>query len=298
MDDDHGPPRKTGCGRCQEMCASCCAISTCSRLHGEACLQPPVARAAMIDSFVKIAGAIAPFMWPMVALMVLWRFTPVLRDFLANLSEGSVKAFGVEATAKRKATEEIAKANLKAEDPKASEVNFKPGVGKSWRLADLVTSIIPANFLEGRSALWVDDKPEGNLDEQQAFATFGLSILTATNTEQALRVLDNGTFDVIISDLKRGSDDTAGFAFLEELKTRKDATPVIFYTATFGPGLEKEAVSRGAYALTNQASDLLLILAEVIGPKRQRESSGFLHWLRQSRPRANRSRDLHQRELS
>ncbi len=199
----------------------------------------------MIDSFVKIAGAIAPFLWPMVALIVLWRLTPALRDFLANLSEGSVKAFGVEATAKRKATEEIAKANQKAEDPKASAVNFKPGQSKSWRLADLVTSIIPANFLEGRSALWVDDKPEGNLNEQQALATFGLSILTTTSTEQALQVLDKGTFDVIISDLKRGSDDTAGFKFLEELKKRKDTTPVIFYTATFGPGTRERSARAG-----------------------------------------------------
>jgi hypothetical protein len=48
----------------------------------------------MVDSFVKIVEALAKlisaFAWPAVGIYLVWRFTPTLKDFLADMSEGTL----------------------------------------------------------------------------------------------------------------------------------------------------------------------------------------------------------------
>jgi hypothetical protein len=70
-----------------------------------------------VDDLTKVAGAVTGFLntiaWPLVVLWIVHKFAPLLRDFLANMTEGTVKAFGIEANAKRNATVEIVKADLK-----------------------------------------------------------------------------------------------------------------------------------------------------------------------------------------
>src|SRR5882724_9325042 len=119
----------------------------------------------MVDSFVKILGAIATlinaFAWPLVAVWLIWKFAPVIRDFLANISEGSLKGFGIEATAKRNAAVEILKADLaKSDGDRATETNLQllTRAENSIRSADALTNVLPVKELKGKSILWVDDE--------------------------------------------------------------------------------------------------------------------------------------------
>jgi CheY-like chemotaxis protein len=250
-----------------------------------------------MDSWAKLIGSIAELItslaWPIVAIYLIYRFGATFRDFVAGIYEGSFKGFGVEATAKReRRTQAVAQADLKSEIPGADNalvLQMPVGSGKSHRLADLVTRAIPPNSLEGHLVLWVDDKPDQNIAEQRALNSYGLNIVTATSTDRALELLREKSFDVIISDLKRGDDQIAGFKFLEELRKRGIRTPVIFYTSTFGPQLETTAVAKGAVGLTNQASDLIMLLNDTLNPNWKAEHTDALPrwWAAAKRPPAN-----------
>src|ERR1700754_4009755 len=69
-----------------------------------------------IDDSIKITTAVTGFLgtiaWPIVVLWIVLKFAPLVRDFLANITEGSLKGFGIEATAKRKAAIDLATAEL------------------------------------------------------------------------------------------------------------------------------------------------------------------------------------------
>ena len=242
----------------------------------------------------SIAELITSLSWPIVAAYLIYRFGATLRDFVASIYEGSFKGFGVEATARReRQTQAVARADLKSEIPGADNaliLQMAVGSGKSHRLADLVTRAVPLRSLEGHLVLWVDDKHDQYIAEQRALNSYGLNIVTATSTEHALQLLEKESVDVIISDLKRGNDQIAGFKFLEEIRKRGIRTPVIFYTSTFGPDLEATAISKGAVGLTNQASDLVLLLNDAINPSWKAGGTDAFHrWWVATRPPAKRA---------
>jgi hypothetical protein len=64
------------------------------------------------DQVIRLLGAIAQLLgvlvWPVVLVFFLLRFGGALRDFLSNLGEFSLKAPGVEASAKRRREEAVA----------------------------------------------------------------------------------------------------------------------------------------------------------------------------------------------
>lgn len=55
--------------------------------------------------------------------------------------------------------------------------------------------------------LWVDDHPSNNSYERRAFERIGVGVKEVTSTADALRelVTDAWTYDVIVTDLRRGT---------------------------------------------------------------------------------------------
>ena len=51
------------------------------------------------STFAGLLGTIA---WPTAVLWIVFKFAPLFRDFITKMTERSLKAFAVEATAKRK----------------------------------------------------------------------------------------------------------------------------------------------------------------------------------------------------
>jgi CheY-like chemotaxis protein len=184
------------------------------------------------------------------------------------MSEGSVKAFGVEASAKRKASEAIATADLAADAPISSanpqDPNTRPNVESTFRLAELVTDAIPRRYLQGKRVLWVDDRPEGNRYEMLALKEFGVDVTTARSTSEALDLLSRATFDLVISDMKRGVDDDAGYDLLGQLLTHHILIPVIFSTRSKLD--EQVARERGAFGVATKASDLIILMTSALSP--------------------------------
>ncbi len=105
--------------------------------------------------------------------------------------------------------------------------------------------------------LWVDDKPDNNLREREAMAAFNVRFDLALSTEEALQRLRGADYDLIISDMGRGSNPRAGYDLLRELRQRGDSTRVIFYTRSCTEAQMQEARTRGALGCSTRISELM-----------------------------------------
>ena len=81
--------------------------------------------------------------------------------------------------------------------------------------------------------LWVDDHPEYNLNERSMFRQLGAEIDVAKCSEESLAMLKDHGYDVIISDVARGNESSAGLKFLEEFRKQNKTTPVISRSVRF-----------------------------------------------------------------
>jgi CheY-like chemotaxis protein len=223
----------------------------------------------MIDSFVKVVGAIAAlissFAWPLVAVWLIWKFSPVIRDFLANISEGSLKGFGIEATAKRNAAVEILKADLaKSDGDKPAETNLQliKRAEHSIRSADALTDVLPIRELKGRSILWVDDDPDETYYERRAFTELGLDLDIETNAQEALVATSKRRYDVAVIVPAHIVPSPDGDLLIDTL--RLAGTPFIIYASKHDD--EKELSHRvdGAFGLVSEVTSLILYVSSAV----------------------------------
>lgn len=118
-----------------------------------------------------------------------------------------------------------------------------------------------------KRVLWVDDHPENNTYEAELFRSLGMVVETALSTRDALERLSNNKYDVIISDMRRSTDATAGYTLLTSMQARKIETPLIIYSASANPIFLAESIRMGARGETDDPTDLLkLVTAAVSNP--------------------------------
>lgn len=104
--------------------------------------------------------------------------------------------------------------------------------------------------------LWVDDRPENNVWERQAFMAAGAEIKLALNTTQALELLGQQDFDLVISDMGRVEGDREGYVLLDAMRQRRDKTPLVFYATSNSPAHKKETREHGGQGCTNSPTEL------------------------------------------
>lgn len=113
--------------------------------------------------------------------------------------------------------------------------------------------------------LWVDDHPEGNRDEALALERMGHLLVQATSSEDAERVLDRGRFDIVITDITRGTDPEAGLAFIKKMRQRRLRLPIIVYSDK-ADDYRRQAVRVGATDVARYPSELLLRVIAHVAP--------------------------------
>lgn len=111
--------------------------------------------------------------------------------------------------------------------------------------------VVPRNRV-----LWVDDRPENNINERQAFRQVGLDISLALSTDEALARVASEDFALVISDMTREEGPREGFVLLEKLRERDTTTPYLIYAGRATGGLKAEARALGAQGATNSPQEL------------------------------------------
>ncbi|MGM4887672.1 response regulator [Tardiphaga sp. 20_F10_N6_6] len=249
----------------------------------------------MIDSFVKVvdvlsklAGALA---WPMVFIVCVWWFKDALREFIANMSEGSFKLFGFEGVAKRKAIEATATAEVEKRrlDPPTTSINLAlDSIGKSHELGQWLAHISLGD-VAGKRILWVDDRPENNIHETDAFRALGIEIDFALNTEDAIRLLKSKNFDAVISDMARQEDTRAGYSLLSTVRELRPTMPFILYSSSNTSEERRAIISQGAYGSTTAPSELVRMAISAMRENPQRSWSRHAQAIRNLKAHRNRS---------
>lgn len=104
--------------------------------------------------------------------------------------------------------------------------------------------------------LWVDDRPNNNVLERQAFEALGIEFTLALSTHEALEVLKRKKFSAIISDMGRKEGPREGYVLLEALREKDRETPFFIYAGSNAPEHKREADKRGAQGTTNNPHEL------------------------------------------
>ncbi|UCF17017.1 MAG: response regulator, partial [Phycisphaerales bacterium] len=169
----------------------------------------------------EIVRLIPSILWfVLVLVLVLLFYRPIRDDLLPNLT--SLKAGGVELAFVKESIDAALKLAEKSPQWKV-EVPSKDKEQALKRARKHLHVFRDAQFL------WVDDLPENNFNEVVMFRQLRVGIQTAQSTEKALEILKSRHFDLVLSDMARGDENTAGLKFLEQFRKVDETTPVIFY---------------------------------------------------------------------
>jgi CheY-like chemotaxis protein len=112
--------------------------------------------------------------------------------------------------------------------------------------------------------LWVDDKPENNIYERDAFESQGFNFSLARSTNEALEILNDNKFAAIISDLARKEGSMEGTILLEKVRKAGDQTPFFIYAGSAALTHKKEIIEKGAQGSTNNPQELFKMVMDRI----------------------------------
>ncbi|MHC4699688.1 MAG: response regulator [Planctomycetota bacterium] len=200
--------------------------------------------------FVRLIPSVLWFSL-VVTLLVLF-YEPIRKDLLPNLK--GFKAMGVEFSFVKESID--AALELAEKSPQWEVAVTQEDKENALRRARKHLPVF-----RDAQILWVDDHPENNLNERRMFRRLRAEIDIARSTEEALEILKNGRYDLVISDMARGEKATAGLTFLRQFRKTDDATPVIFY---IGMVDAKKGVPARAFGITNRPDELLHLTLDAL----------------------------------
>ena len=120
----------------------------------------------------------------------------------------------------------------------------------------------PAERRPAAEELW---QGENNRYERAALEALGLRFDLCKSTEEAEHLLvQPDLYSVIVSDMSRPPDGTAGLTLLDLLRDRQIRTPCIIYAGTATPQQIAETKGRGGMGQTNDPNELVEMVATAL----------------------------------
>ena len=136
------------------------------------------------------------------------------------------------------------------------------------KIVEIVRATGPARAEgdEGRRnhILWVDDRPENNTYERQAFEAMGIRFTLALSTDDAFERLAPNRYAAIISDMARREGPREGYVLLDRLRQQGDQTPLFFYASSSAPEHRRETREHGGQGCTNNAQELFEMVTKAV----------------------------------
>jgi CheY-like chemotaxis protein len=204
--------------------------------------------------FMKIVPSILWFILAVSVLLIFYR--PIRDDLLPKLS--GFKAGGVELSFVKESID--AAIELAQKSPQ-----WKVEVPLEDKKRALNRVKQHLDIFRDAQILWVDDHPENNLNERRMLRQLKAEVDIARSTEEALVMLSGGRYDVVISDMARDGNPTAGLELLKELRKDGKTTPVIFYIGVIDP---EKGVPGQAFGITNRPDELLHLTLDALERKK------------------------------
>ncbi len=112
--------------------------------------------------------------------------------------------------------------------------------------------------------LWVDDRPENNTYERQAFEAMGLRFTLALSTDEAFERLTQAKYAAVISDMGRREGPQEGYALLDRLRKEGNGTPLFFYASSNAPEHKRQTREHGGQGCTNNAQELFEMVTRAV----------------------------------
>jgi len=192
---------------------------------------------------IKIIPGILWFIF--VVILVIRLYGPIKTELLPHLRE--LKVLGVEATFIR---EELEKATRKQETEISQEARSK--------VERRLHRDIP--LLRKMRVLWVDDNPDNITYESRILRSVGVHVDVVTSTEQALSMLSQNGYDLVISDIARDGVLDEGLRFLSEMRRRGLYHPIVFYAGAID---WDRGTPPYAFGITNRVDHLLHYVMDI-----------------------------------
>ena len=123
--------------------------------------------------------------------------------------------------------------------------------------------VVPA--LEGARVLWVDDAPANNEWERALLRALGVHVTAVTTTLSAVDCLQAEAFDIIISDIVRGTIRDEGVRALPELRAASPKSAILFYVGHIDASA---GTPNGANGVTNRPDELLHLVLDALERRR------------------------------
>jgi CheY-like chemotaxis protein len=185
----------------------------------------------------------------------------------------SFRAFGVDVQLAQEAV--VAASRATRQWATRADTPRKPGqrsqsvpvdIGQLRHIIDRAFVPEVAARLAGRSILWADDNPKNNTYEAEALGKMGLVVEQVLSTQAALEALKRQSFDLVISDMGRGTEVRAGYDLLEAIRASGGDIPYLLYSAHGSdPAHVAEARKRGAQGSTEHPAELLSYVIALLG---------------------------------
>jgi CheY-like chemotaxis protein len=117
-----------------------------------------------------------------------------------------------------------------------------------------------------RRVLWVDDYPSNNEAIIDLYSQQGVEFDLAINTTQALDFLAKEEYDLVISDIGRGSEPDAGVRMIREINRHFSSPPpvLIFASIKAVERFGKSARTEGASLVTSSPRQLMLQVTKIL----------------------------------
>ena len=112
--------------------------------------------------------------------------------------------------------------------------------------------------------LWVDDRPDNNIHERQAFEAFGIRFTLVLSTNEALTAIEKERFAAIISDMGRREGPREGYVLLDKLRQDGNKTPLFIYASSNAPEHKRETDEHGGQGCTNNSQELFRMVTKAL----------------------------------
>jgi CheY-like chemotaxis protein len=215
-----------------------------------------------MNDFVEVFKATV---WPAVAIFLVVKFGDPLHGMLKAVAEGraSLEAgpSGLKITqAAQSAVSAAIAAGAQAKDaPPAEQAAIARGIVQAAQ-----SSLSSASVLATRKILWVDDTPSNNILLTRSFRDLGITVVNTLSTDDALKELASGKFDLVITDMGRPPDSEAGLTLLHRMREAGISVPVIIYAAAWAAANRGEEPAHGVALITNRPNEVYARALEIL----------------------------------